>query len=1261
MAREIELPDGTIAEFPDDMSDQAITEVLQKQFPQPVKADTSSNQRKDWTDHLNKYFDALDWVAKKHPLMKAFPAMQFALEKETQKGVQRFAMNTLSSIGSGIKYAFGREEPAFMGKPASEMSPEQVEKAKQYDTWFALQIQNQEQPDKITEAVEDIGKNVSSYWAEKRDKFAADPEVQGSIIDDPKLLANKRWWQAQVGELAPQILATYGIGGGTARTVQVMGRRMLLNPTTTKWLTRAMAGGAGSTHGSYIEAASTYEEALSQGKTQEEASKAAEGMFIGCMIMNAISVGHAVGPKAKDFMFHYLKNGPIEAITEYAEEPWEAFLLDESWPEIKHRLKTGVNVIPPALVASFAGVSIGKIAEQKQVPIPEFQNTQEAEAFGKKATPAEIKELEELQIISHNKVQKLKESGDLSEAIAESTRHQLYREAVESSEGFDFETAMEDSYGTEWNRSEEGRAHKESAEAQISEDFRNEDQRRTITERLAGETGQPVENVGKAYDNAVSQSTFSPYQEPSKKRLELLQAFQKAKTNEERSKVLDEIEQLRQVQRSEEIANEPPPPKPAPVVDMINAFETQKDIYFGNRDTRILQINNEKSAIQDGIKESLELKKYTQAARDIDRAVKVHIDLKRAPEDIGKYYNKLTPEQQAIVDLSQSLPQEILPIVERIEKAYKTTGEEALNAEAINNLLENYVSREWDMGGKELSEIYRKFGTTTKHSKKRVFTSILEGWSKGYKLRIEGATSGLATYKTEVIKTIENKKFLEALKKVKDSEGNPLLTDQQLPGYKAIQHPSFKDWRYAGVAKEGEAYGKNFIINPEGTLLERRALYAPEKQADNLNNIFGVSKLKGVPGIDTLTKYNAIFKSWILQTSLFHHLAFMRSYYLGTNHKKWGEMNLRQAYKTGVEFIKNEHPMVMLGVKNGLTLGIRQDWEEDLVREQTIFENVMDKSKVTKQVKGYITRLRQAQSDFLFGEFGAGLKAKAFMIEYRNELKKETGEPSDVIAKRVAGLINDDFGGLHLERMGRDPTLQHILRLLLLAPDWTESNVRSMVKMFPIGKTGDRFYTDKAASKVYRKFWSGIMIKGIGATVLLNYLLSGADWDEFKEKYRKAWKAGNFKWMMIDITGLYKLLGDKSPDRRYFSLLGHFQDPIKFVAHPIRSLHHKGSVIYGVFHEAFAGTDWAGRKFTTMEELAHQGKTVKWGPGGAIEWDQLPSYLISQVIGLQPVQIQNMIAAMAGENDWLSTIFNSAGLNVKTAHTPKKKKKLVKY
>ena len=55
--------------------------------------------------------------------------------------------------------------------------------------------------------------------------------------------------------------------------------------------------------------------------------------------------------------------------------------------------------------------------------------------------------------------------------------------------------------------------------------------------------------------------------------------------------------------------------------------------------------------------------------------------------------------------------------------------------------------------------------------------------------------------------------------------------------------------------------------------------------------------------------------------------------------------------------------------------------------------------------------------------------------------------------------MNEDLGGLHLKRIYSKPvmtwegkklyrgaTIQHVLRLTALAPDWTESNVRTYAK-----------------------------------------------------------------------------------------------------------------------------------------------------------------------------------------------------------------------
>ena len=285
----------------------------------------------------------------------------------------------------------------------------------------------------------------------------------------------------------------------------------------------------------------------------------------------------------------------------------------------------------------------------------------------------------------------------------------------------------------------------------------------------------------------------------------------------------------------------------------------------------------------------------------------------------------------------------------------------------------------------------------------------------------------------------------------------------------------------------------------------------------------------------------------------------------------------------------------------------------------------------------------------------------------------------DEAAKMAANLINDDFGGLHLQRLGRNPTLQHIFRLLALASDWTESNVRTMVKMFKAGDEG----------RMYRKFWAGVLTKGLGLTVIGNLLMASLDeddeetrnaWDRFVRNYRSAWESGNMKYLDVDITPLYRALGGTTKRRKYFGPLGHFKDPIKFILHPIRSAKHKGSVVFKTIFEALVGTDWASRRFTTYKEILGideekglykttskkrgykkgdpkygklAGQTVTYdygGKGGPIGYEQVPSYIISQIKGSQPVQIQLLIARLNGEIETFDAIANSMGLGVKTTY-----------
>lgn len=467
-----------------------------------------------------------------------------------------------------------------------------------------------------------------------------------------------------------------------------------------------------------------------------------------------------------------------------------------------------------------------------------------------------------------------------------------------------------------------------------------------------------------------------------------------------------------------------------------------------------------------------------------------------------------------------------------------------------------------------------------------------------------------------------------------------------------------------------EMGGRNYIVTEDGNILERLPLYAPKKIATNLNRMLDPGKFTQSKLGTLLLKFNAVIKGWLLLTSFFHHLAFMRSYYLPTGRKRLGELTPRQAYRQGLSAIKALEPEIVLGVRKGLTLGLQQDWAEDLVQKAGFIQKLLNKTKATKAVKDFIMGLRQQQTDFLFGKFGAGLKAKVFLIEFRNKMKKNPNRDPEIVAASIARLVNDDFGGLHLMRLGRSQTAQQTFRLLALAPDWTESNVRTMVKaIFPGMTEAERaaihagLIDSSLERRIYQRFWMRAITKGIAATAFLNFVLAGGDPEEWWRRYMRAWEEGpaKMRWLDLDITPIYEALqlGEYRKGqiytykhrRKYFSLLHHFKDPFKFIVRPIPSARAKASIFVRTLVDALTQRDWAGRQFTTFGELIEDWKTVAWRPEkGNVDYEFFPSFIINELTAMQPIQMQNLIRFLNGEMEAFDAILNSAGLGVRTTY-----------
>ena len=83
--------------------------------------------------------------------------------------------------------------------------------------------------------------------------------------------------------------------------------------------------------------------------------------------------------------------------------------------------------------------------------------------------------------------------------------------------------------------------------------------------------------------------------------------------------------------------------------------------------------------------------------------------------------------------------------------------------------------------------------------------------------------------------------------------------------------------------------------------------------------------------------------------------------------------------------------------------------------------------------------------------------------------------------EKAAIIVNDIFGGLNIEQIGRSRDLQNFLRSVILAPDWMETNFKNIpTGMFLKGKVG----------KQYRSIMKNVIMAYITANVT-NKTLSG--------------------------------------------------------------------------------------------------------------------------------------------------------------------------
>jgi len=445
------------------------------------------------------------------------------------------------------------------------------------------------------------------------------------------------------------------------------------------------------------------------------------------------------------------------------------------------------------------------------------------------------------------------------------------------------------------------------------------------------------------------------------------------------------------------------------------------------------------------------------------------------------------------------------------------------------------------------------------------------------------------------------------------------------------------------VSPTGEVYAKihSDIFRTSGRF--PRDLYAPPDIAEFLSRMFAPSWVQGTPIVKQMAKFNNLLKRTILSTSGFHAWAFGRELILGS-------YTLRDpvsSYKMGKELVEGQHPLISYMVEHGLRLFSEREY------------SVPDKER---WVGG---KVAHAWETLLFNRVGAYWKAMSAVEAFNDQMRSYPKANPDVVAREVARMTNNRFGGLDWRERGFDRTTRDIAGLGLLAPDWTLSNFSALTDMIPwvYNPVTRKVEFNEMRAKLHAKLWLRVLSRGIVGSQAINMMLNRGSftWEEDQMRRRRGLGGTLYKGlhvMDVDVTNLYRWLENQTGldvlpqyKRVYIALPGHWIDPVKMFTQPQSFVIGKLSpLLQAALNMSIpSGTDAWGRHFAVVQQMFPRGakhpEDLLTGRGALYvsdreavtsasqqAWEMMPARLAGTVKGWMPILAELFFGVFLGQD-----------------------------
>ena len=572
----------------------------------------------------------------------------------------------------------------------------------------------------------------------------------------------------------------------------------------------------------------------------------------------------------------------------------------------------------------------------------------------------------------------------------------------------------------------------------------------------------------------------------------------------------------------------------------------------------------------------------------------------------AKMAQRLGPRQKVVArNISKIFERER----QHVNQIFKQAGETTDDYIAY---LENYLPQEWVGKGRSISEWARTYARSSRNAIQRKIPTYEEGIKAGFLPRTldpikllqrwvnynYGVAGNVQLYNT--IKNLELSTQGMKIPAVVNSTQLAKLPKGIRELYGRIESPLFS------------VPSRQIVVGGKTQTFIKGDLYAHPEVSKLLELIIPYRYPRG--GTGSAWRAYDIFNSWAkgttLRLSFFHPHALFESMQAlrasGKNPLGGLVMSPSQAKKLGLKWpispwqagkalMRKDPALVEEFIMDGLMINT----PVEVARGRFIrgLEGLEARTKGVPLLRNATKGLRQFNEwadKHLWDNLHKGGKVMAH-YDIKSQLLSEYPHiPKEVIGKSTARMVNNAMGGLNWVEMGFSPKAQMTWRRILLAPDWTLSNI--LVAADPLIHIKDPTFAE-----IGKTYWRNMLASMLVWTEGLNISLTGKS--SFENEVGHRWD--------VDVTsivqGIKKTLGsDANPNKRYYV------SGFKQVKEVARLLGAVGKAAMGRPEKIW--TDYIGTKIAPAPQLVLEQLIGYTATGYPMEWKEYES-LGFQTIG----------------------------------------------